>query len=257
MMKIFIKKIILKLLKIINFTIVDYNSFNSLKEYQKDIIKILKKPNKQILEIFKTIKISKSELFQEAYVLLKTNFKKRGYFVEFGAKDGIDYSNTLILERKYHWKGIIAEPAKIYHQKLKKNRPNINICTDCVYSVTGSKIDFYETREPNFSTIYKFKNSDSHIRIKKNIYQVKTISLVDLLKKYNAPKIIDYLSIDTEGSEFEILKNFDFKKYKFKIITVEHNFTYLRNKIYDLLTKNGYKREFVGLSKWDDWYYKV
>ena len=57
MMKIFIKKIILKLFKIINFTIVDYNSFNSLKEYQKDIIKILKKNNKQILEIFNTIKI--------------------------------------------------------------------------------------------------------------------------------------------------------------------------------------------------------
>lgn len=190
-------------------------------------------------------------------MLLKTNFKKRGYFVEFGAKDGIDYSNTLLLERKYHWKGIVAEPAKIYHPKLKRNRHNINICTDCVYSVTGSKIDFYEANEPEFSTVHKFENSDSHIRIKKNIYEVKTISLEDLLKKYNAPKIIDYLSIDTEGSEFEILNNFNFKTYQFKIITVEHNFTSSRNKIYDLLIKNGYKREFVGLSKWDDWYFKI
>jgi FkbM family methyltransferase len=257
MLKVFIKKIILKLLKIVNLTVLNTSNYNSLKEYQKDIVKILEIPNKKIKEIIKIMKVSKSELFQETYVLFKNNFKKKGYFVEFGAKDGIDFSNTLILEKKFNWKGILAEPAKIYHSKLKKNRPNANICTDCVYDITNSKIDFYETRDPQFSTIQKYKKSDAHIRIKKNVYQVKTISLLDLLKKYQAPKFIDYLSIDTEGSEFEILNNFDFKAYQFKIITVEHNFTNSRDKIYNLLIKNGYKREFVGLSKWDDWYYKV
>ena len=128
MLKVFIKKIILKLLKIINLTVLDTNNYNSLKEYQKDIEKILEIPNKKkITEIIKIIRISKSELFQETYVLFKNNFKKKGYFVEFGAKDGIDFSNTLILEKKFNWKGILAEPAKIYHSKLKKNRPNANI----------------------------------------------------------------------------------------------------------------------------------
>ena len=75
-----------------------------------------------------------------------------------------------------------------------------------------------------------------------------------ILDKYNAPEIIDYLSIDTEGSEFEILKNFDFGKYKFNVITCEHNFTPVREKIFKLLSENGYLRKYSDLSKWDDWY---
>tara|TARA_B100000780_G_C20781390_1_gene310300 strand:+ start:75 stop:314 length:240 start_codon:yes stop_codon:yes gene_type:complete len=69
-----------------------------------------------------------------------------------------------------------------------------------------------------------------------------------LLIKYNAPRLIDYLSIDTEDSEFEILKNFDFNNYKFRVITCEHNFNKNREKIYKLLTANGYRRKF------EDWY---
>ena len=87
-----------------------------------------------------------------------------------------------------------------------------------------------------------------------NIYDVKTISLEDMLSKFKAPNFIDYLSIDTEGSEFEILENFNFDRYKFKIITCEHNYSADRKKIYNLLINNGYQRKFVELSKWDDWY---
>ena len=91
------------------------------------------------------------------------------------------------------------------------------------------------------STIDSFSSSDMHSQMRKQgrKYQVKTISLEDLLDKYDAPSVIDYLSIDTEGSEFEILSSFNFEKYKFKIITCEHNFTSNREKIYDLLTEKG------------------
>jgi hypothetical protein len=85
-------------------------------------------------------------------------------------------------------------------------------------------------------------------------YEISTISLNDLLDKYNAPKEIDYLSIDTEGSEFEILNAFDFSEHKFKIITCEHNFTQMRESIYSLLTKNGYGRKYTDLPVFDDWY---
>ena len=67
-----------------------------------------------------------------------------------------------------------------------------------------------------------------------------------LLTKYNAPKEIDYLSIDTEGSEFEILNNFDFDRHQIKVITCEHNFTPMRSKIFDLLIRNGYARKYIG-----------
>ena len=72
------------------------------------------------------------------------------------------------------------------------------------------------------------------------------------IQKYQ--KTIDYLSIDTEGSEFEILSNFDFETWKFAVITVEHNYTHDRERIYRLLSNYGYQRKFENLSAFDDWY---
>jgi hypothetical protein len=86
---------------------------------------------------------------------------------------------------------------------------------------------------------------------------VRTISLVDLLDQHHAPQIIDFLSIDCEGSEFAILENFDFAKYRFRVIVCEHNFTPMREKIYQLLVSNGYRRVYEGFSYVDDWYVDV
>ena len=78
-----------------------------------------------------------------------------------------------------------------------------------------------------------------------------------MLRKHNAPKEIDYLSVDTEGSEYEILSHFDFGSYNIKVITVEHNYTETRAKVHKRLTQHGYVRKYLGFSKWDDWYIKV
>ena len=87
--------------------------------------------------------------------------------------------------------------------------------------------------------------------------KVKTISLNDLLKEKNSPSEIDYVSIDTEGSEYKIIKSFDFKKYNVGIFTIEHNYIEdKRNKIANLMKEQGYLRLFVNLSGQDDWYVK-
>ncbi len=80
---------------------------------------------------------------------------------------------------------------------------------------------------------------------------------MDLMAESNAPLNPDYLSIDTEGSEFEILSHFDFGRYPFKVITCEHNFTPMREKLHDLLTSAGYVRKFESASQFDDWYVRV
>ena len=64
------------------------------------------------------------------------------------------------------------------------------------------------------------------------------------LRHHGAPKTIDYLSIDTEGSELEILSAFDFSAYHVRIITVEHNYSPMRGKLHDLLTSNSFTRAF-------------
>ena len=84
------------------------------------------------------------------------------------------------------------------------------------------------------------------------MYSVDSISLNDLLKKHDAPKNIDYLSVDTEGSVYEILSHFDFDAYNIKVITVEHDYSPTRQKIYKLMTQKGYQRKYLGFSKWDD-----
>ena len=87
-------------------------------------------------------------------------------------------------------------------------------------------MDFSETTRPELSTIDNHLKNDLHAsrRIINSKYKVHTISLKDLLLKNNAPKEIDLISIDTEGSELEIIEQFDFNKYKTKIIIIEHNY---------------------------------
>ena len=201
-------------------------------------------------------KYSKSQLMQDVFVLHQLNFKKEGFFVEFGATNGIDFSNSHLLEKEFNWKGILAEPGNIWHTALKVNRTSF-IEEKCIWINSSSILEFNEVASPELSTISSFQNKDDWAtsqRLKSVSYQVETISLEDLLNKYKAPKIIDYLSIDTEGSEFEILNNFNFSKYRFRVITCEHNYTADREKILALLSKNGYYRKYAFLSKWDDWY---
>lgn len=200
---------------------------------------------------------SKSQIKQDLFVLSELKYKKNGFFVEFGACNGFIFSNSHLLEKEYGWNGILAEPAKCWHSELRENR-SCWIETNCVWSVSDSVLTFNETNTAELSTIDNFGLYKDHVQSREqgNTYSVKTISLNDLLDKYNAPKEIDYLSIDTEGSEFEILSHFDFSKYSFRVITCEHNFTPMREKIFELLSNNGYTRVFEDLSKFDDWYVK-
>jgi FkbM family methyltransferase len=202
--------------------------------------------------IFELSKLSQSQLSQEMFVLIHLDFKRDGFFVEFGATNGVDLSNTWLLETEFSWKGILAEPSRYWHHCLSKNR-SCGIEKKAVWINSDQRLTFLESTSSGLSTINSFRYSDIHFR-KGITYEVETISLLDLLIKYDAPKIIDYLSIDTEGSELEILTNFDFEKYKFRVITVEHNFMKNRKKINQLLISKGYKQVLKSISSFDDWY---
>lgn len=175
--------------------------------------------------------------------------------MEFGATNGVQLSNTDLLETACSWTGILAEPAHNWHKELEKNRSTF-IEKDCVWRTSNETLTFNEVESDELSTLDSFSQSHGFkkARQKGKKYQVRTISLNDLLAKYNAPKIINYLSIDTEGSEFDILSAFDFNKHKFKVIMCEHNFAENREKIHSLLTENGYLRKHTDLSQFDDWY---
>jgi FkbM family methyltransferase len=198
---------------------------------------------------------SKSQLQQDIFALIVSNFKSGGYFVEFGATDGITLSNTYSLEKNFGWNGILAEPARGWKSNLLRNR-NAIIETRCVWSTTGNEILFNETKVGELSTVDFLSLEDMHSENRKEgqKYKVETVSLLDLLIFHRSPKHIDFLSIDTEGSEFEILNAFDFGSFTFGFICCEHNFTSNREMVFNLLTSKDYIRVFSGYSKFDDWY---
>ncbi len=209
-------------------------------------------------QLLKALRHSQSQLGQDIFALFELGFKTDGYFVEFGATNGVSLSNTHVLEKEFGWRGIVAEPAVGWHRDLRSNR-NCHIESRCVWRDSHSVLMFNETDQGEYSTIDSYSSSDVHKqgRTRGRKYGVSTVSLEDMLDKYNAPKTIEYLSIDTEGSEYEILSGFNFSKYEFRVITCEHNFSAQREKISSLLTEKGYRRLFERISDFDDWYVRA
>lgn len=198
---------------------------------------------------------SASQMFQDIWVLHETNAKRNGYFCEFGAADGRYVSNTWLLERDFDWTGILAEPAPVWHEQLRRNR-RCAISDKCVWSESGRFQTFRETGRPELSTLIDFAVSDKHApaRAEGHDFEVETISLNDLLSTHNAPSHIDYLSIDTEGSELQILKSFDFHRYHIDLISVEHNHGANEKRLDEFLTAQGFERCFRNYSFFDGWY---
>lgn len=202
------------------------------------------------------VKHAQGQLFQDLWALYELDGKRDGFFVEFGATNGITMSNSHVLEHHYGWQGICAEPNPDFHERLGRER-NCMISHKCVYSTTGDTMAFLCTEKAMFSRLEAINPEDHNedsMRSNPNEIMVETISLDDLLDEHGAPDEIDYMSVDTEGSELEILNAFDFGKRRVKLFTIEHNFTDLRGQIHDLMTSKGYVRRFPEYTRFDDWY---
>ena len=209
----------------------------------------------QIEEFFKQDQISYSQLRQDIFALYHRQ-DSPGYFVEFGSLDGIDTSNTYLLEKHHGWTGILAEPLPRFHEDLRRNRTCI-IEPRCVFSHSGDVVQFGEVEDfPAVSTLISHKDQHSMWKEKRQtnkVHDVVTVSLDDMLDEHNAPAVIDYLSIDTEGSEYTILSAYSFKR-PFNTMTVEYANKEEREKLFNLLTAHKYIRAHANLSQWEDWY---
>jgi FkbM family methyltransferase len=250
-----------RVFKRLNLGITRYSRLEQLEKYSRageDLALLLELPEQHSGRLLKLLSESHSQYRQDLFVLSELNFKQGGFFVEFGATNGVDLSNTYLLEKQFAWSGIVAEPAARWHAALKSNR-SCRIETDCVWRESNANLTFNEAGDAEFSTIDSYSSSDHHREKRKQgkRYEVRTISLLDLLHKHGAPEVVDYLSIDTEGSEYQILSHFDFSRYQFRVITCEHNLTARRDDVYRLLTAQGYVRKLQRFSVADDWYVKA
>jgi len=252
------KRVVYKILGKLDLCLVHKSDYERIKAGCVDLDLIKSIEPSMVLNCLNYFDKSKAQLRQDLFVLSELGFKRKGFFVEFGATNGVDLSNTFLLEKEFDWDGILAEPGKVWLNDLRKNRKVI-IDNRCVWSNSGNNLMFNEVSEGELSTLDAFSESDGHIEKRRRglKYNVKSVSLMDLLRENDAPREIDYLSIDTEGSELDILKAFDFNCYDIKVITCEHNYSDNRSKIFDLLTSFGYERKMENVSQWDDWYVKA
>jgi FkbM family methyltransferase len=200
---------------------------------------------------------SVSQLGQDLWVLEKSAYKRGGFFVEFGATDGVLLSNSYLLETEFAWTGICAEPNPKMYAQLRHNRRCV-VSDSCIAGVSGKDVDFIFAGA--FGGMAEHCSADLHSE-RRGAYvaagqvgRVTTVSLDDFLRGHRAPYDIDYLSIDTEGSELEILAAFPFERWNIRLITVEHNHTPQRQAIFDVLNRHGYQRIE---REWDDWYSRM
>ena len=217
---------------------------------------------KRFIESFEDKKNIKSQLYQDVFASFIIGDKFDKTFLEFGASDGLKLSNSYMLENSLGWKGVLSEPSPQWHNSLRKNRKNTEIITKCIWSESGKTLDFFMSDEGVYSTLNYFVESDKSsmpgntTQRKKGgkVISVNTISLNDVIKDYFNNISPSYISVDTEGSEYEILKSFNLNNYRPKVFTIEHNFSDLQIGIDDLMKLNNYERIFSKLTAFDAWY---
>lgn len=158
--------------------------------------------------------------------------KRGGVFVDIGANDGVTISNTCFLEKELGWSGIAIEPIPSVFEKLKSAR-NCTLVNGCVTTEPGTGKFFEVVGGPNMLSTLAIHNIGlTARRLRKNAVrhnaeireiEVPCFTFAQLAEKHGVHEI-DFLSVDTEGGELEILKSIDFSRFPTKIISVENNY---------------------------------
>ena len=171
-----------------------------------------------------------------------------GYFIEMGAHDGVHNSNTLYFEKYKNWHGLLIEPSPhfnyLVNNRSKKNKffnngcsefhgkPNTTLLGNGDYSTCKEFVD------KKYFDWYSKKQKDT----KKNISQtsIKLKTLNSILIDSDAPKVIDFFSLDVEGMEMNVLKGVDFNSYNFKYLLIECVDLKKFEEVNDFLLKKNY-----------------
>jgi Methyltransferase FkbM domain len=188
---------------------------------------------------------------QDLFVVDALNEQRGGFFLDSGASNGVRGNNTKLLESALGWTGICIEPNAQMFAELVRNRTCI--CLDCCLYDTDGTVEFLEAAQVYggiideyhpFHLDYARRMARSFIgpdgQVSSTTKPARTIRSV--LVDCGAPSVIDYWSLDTEGSELAILRSFPFDQYAFRVLTVEHNYLPAREKMRAFLESRSYHR---------------
>lgn len=169
---------------------------------------------------------------QDQLVLGLLNQKSNGVFVEIGGSNGVTSSNSYVLEKKYGWSGLCIEANKRFYNHLIKNRNCKTV--NCVAADIEKDVFF--------------NNDGATGSIDKSGEEMHAKPLAQILTEQNMPEVIDYLSLDVEGFEEDVLYNFPFDKFKFRIMSIERPSDKLHQKVLDV----GYEMH-MKIGEGDEW----
>lgn len=164
---------------------------------------------------------------------------RKGVFIELGAGDGLEKSNSLAFEEKLGWTGLLIEASPSLYSQLQQNRPNATCVRACAAGSAIEKV-FAEDGLSGGTTAIQLQNENS------TWISVTCQSLSSLIDMHLGDRgsHIDYLSLDVEGSELEILRSFNFHKHKVDVISIEvPDFLpeIMYKRLSKLLIRNGYR----------------
>jgi FMN phosphatase YigB (HAD superfamily) len=202
-----------------------------------------------------------SQIGQDKYYIENISRGKRnGYFVDVGAHNGIDFSNTYKLEKDYGWNGLCIEVDDDMFELLRKNR-TCKLAQECVYNKSGTvltiEVPIANPLSEGNSMITRIKDNPIHMTGFQNQFKETrnytkiSKTLNDIFIEHSVPSFIDYMSIDIEGADYDALCGLDFSKYKIGFLTIEWggNKTEYLDKIKLLMEKNNYIVHRI--NKWD------
>lgn len=162
-----------------------------------------------------------------------------GYFIEIGVGDGRAHSNTWLFEKTYQWSGLLIEPNPKFHAPIRASR-SAALETIAAYD-RHDVLEFVD--DDKLSGFAVERDYQRHqARGDKPMLRLETAPAEELLDKHAVPSEVDFLSVDTEGSERQILRALDFSKRRYRFICVEHNFDRAREADYrSILEPHGYR----------------
>jgi len=159
-----------------------------------------------------------------------------GYFVELGANNGVHQSNTLYYEKYRGWSGILVEPTLHNFLMCKQNRAKrtkifCNACTSFDYKEKFVEIIYSNLMSTPVGLDSDISDPASHAaegrqflaEFEENVvFGGLARPLNDILIDAKAPPQIDFLSLDVEGAEIEVLKGINHNEYRFKYMLIEN-----------------------------------
>ena len=193
--------------------------------------------------------------FGEDEALLSYFSGRAGFYVEVGAADGIENSNTLLLE-SHGWTGILIEADPDRAELCRQARPASSVVSAAVVAPgSPASVTFYRAEIPGLSTTgltevgrQQLQAWTGRVDLTEIVVPARTL---DEILGDESPARVDVVTIDVEGHEAEVLAGFDLKRWRPRFVIVERNRSFPDARVVTALLRAGYRyHRTTGVNDW-------